>query len=115
MKIKVALIILVVVCVGLGLGLISRNKQAAEEHQKDLDVIATHSNQLVETTVKLDEQKQVNLKYEKDLSERKADMAKLSNDLAQTSESLGKTETALKTALEETAKRDAKIAELESQ
>src|SRR3954463_13946997 len=115
MKIKVALLVLVLVCVGLGLALVSRNKQAAEENQKDVDVILYHSNQWAETSAKLEEQKQVNFKYEKDLTDRKAEISKLSNDLTQTTDNLTKTEAALKTALEEGAKRDTKITELENQ
>lgn len=115
MKTKVALIVLILVCAGLGIALISRNKQAMEQHQQDVDRVVYHSNQLVETSGKLDEAKQVNLNLEKDLAERKTNIAKLSNELTQTTENLSKTEAALKAALEETAKRDAKISELENQ
>ena len=115
MKTTVALIVLLLACVGLGVALVTRNKQAAEQHQHDNEVILYHSNQLVDANSKLEEQRQVNSNLEKDLSARKADISKLSTDLTQTGESLSKTEAALKAALEETAKRDAKIAELESQ
>jgi chromosome segregation ATPase len=115
MKTKVALVVLILVCAGLGIALVSRNKQATETHQKDVDVILYHSNQWVETTAKLEEQKQVNLNLEKDITARKTDISALSNNLTQTAESLSKTEAALKTALEENAKRDARISELEQQ
>ncbi len=122
MKNKVPVIVLLLVCVGLMIALLSLKQQTAAEHKSDVDIIVTSSNQLVESSSRLDEQKQVNLKYEKDLADRKTDLAKLSNDLTQTSESLTKTESnlskseaALKAALEETAKRDARITELESQ
>ncbi|WP_040550916.1 hypothetical protein [Pedosphaera parvula] len=115
MKTKVALIVLLLGCVGLGVALVSRNKQAAEQHQQDTESILEKSNHWVETSLKLEEQKQVSLNLEKDLAARKSDISKLSNDLTQTGENLNKTEAALKSALEETAKRDAKIAELESQ
>jgi chromosome segregation ATPase len=115
MKTKVAFIVLILACAGLGIALISRNKQAMEQHQQDVERVVYHSNQLVETSGKLDEVKQVNLNLEKDLAERKTNIARLSNELTQTSESLNKTEAALKAALEETAKRDVKISELENQ
>jgi|HubBroStandDraft_6_1064221.scaffolds.fasta_scaffold501633_2 chromosome segregation ATPase len=115
MKTKVALIIVILIALALGAALITRNKQAADEHKKDLDLITLHSNQLVETTSKLDEQKQVNISLEKDMTARKAEVTQLSNDLSQTTEKLNKTEADLKSAMEEAAKRDAKIAELESQ
>jgi chromosome segregation ATPase len=115
MKTKVAFIVLILACVALGIALISRNKQAMEQHQQDVERVVYHSNQLVETSGKLDEVKQVNLNLEKDLAERKTNISKLSNELTQTSESLNKTEAALKAALEETAKRDVKISELENQ
>ncbi|SRR5581483_456354 len=115
MKIKVALIVLVLVCLGLTLGLISRNKQAKETENKLTAQVDLLSNNWVTVSGQLDEQKQVNLKDEKDLADRRTEIAKLSNDLSQTSETLIKTEAELKAAMEENAKRDAKIAELESQ
>ena len=114
MKTKVALIILILIALALGAGLITRNKQAAEEHQKDVAEVITYSNREVQITAKLDEQKQVNLDLEKDITARKADIAQLSNDLSTTTEKLTKTEADLKSAMEEQAKRDQKISELEN-
>jgi chromosome segregation ATPase len=115
MKTKVALVILVLACIGLGVGLIVRNQQANDQHNKDVEDNKALSNRWSETSIKLEEQQQVNLNLTNDLAARKTDLAKLSNDLVQTTEDLGKKETALKAALEETAKRDAKISELETQ
>ena len=115
MKTKVTFIILIAIAVGLGVGLISLKNQANEQHQTDVEKILSNSNEWVHTTALLDDQQQKNLALEKEMTARKTELAKLSNDLSQTSESLSKTETALKTAMEENAKRDAKINELESQ
>jgi chromosome segregation ATPase len=115
MKTKVALIVLILMCVALGVVLMSRSRQAAEEHQRDVEIIVAKSNELVRTTTALEEEKQTNLKLNKDADERKSDMAKLSNDLSVATENLAKSEVALKSALEETAKRDAKITELETE
>src|SRR6267378_4090207 len=115
MKTKVALIIFILASVGLGVALIFRNQEAAEQHTKDVEVSVDLSNRWSETSIKLEEERQVHLSLEKDVAARKADIASLSNLLAQTTETLTNTEASLKTSMEETAKRDAKIADLEKQ
>src|SRR5215472_1708868 len=115
MKIKVFILILTLIILGLGAALITRNKQAADEHSKDVALMDQTSNELVHTTRDLNDQKQVNLTLEKDMSARKAEILQLSNNLSQTTEKLTKTEADLKSAMEEAAKRDQKIADLESQ
>jgi chromosome segregation ATPase len=115
MKTKVALIIFILVSVGLGVALIFRNQEAAEQHTKDVEVSKDLSNRWSETSIKLEEERQVHLSLEKDVAARKADIANLSNVLAQTTETLTNTEASLKTSMEETAKRDTKIADLEKQ
>src|ERR1700730_15742441 len=90
MKTKVGLIILIVICLGLGIALLQRNKQAAEEHQQDLNAILDHSNHWVQASAKLHEQEQVNLALQKDMGDRKTDISKLSNELSQASESINK-------------------------
>jgi chromosome segregation ATPase len=115
MKTKVLTIILVLVVLALGGALITRNKQAADQHKEDQAKIDQFSNELVTATGNLNEQKQVNLNLEKDVTSRKTEVTQLSNDLSQATEKLTKTEADLKTAMEDAAKRDAKIAELENQ
>ena len=115
MNTKAGYIILILICAGLVAFLIYNNKQSAEQKKNDQDRILTLSNQLVETSVNLDDYKKVNLTLEGELTKTRADGAGLSNNLNQVTASLTKTEAELKTALEEMAKRDAKIAELESQ
>jgi chromosome segregation ATPase len=115
MKTKVPIIILVLIALALGAALITRNKQAADEHKEDLAKISQASNELVTTTANLNEQKQVNLNLEKDAEGHKTQILQLSNDLSQTTEKLTKTQADLKAAMEDAAKRDQKIAELENQ
>ena len=115
MKTKVALIILLLVCLGLAGGLLHLNQKAEEQHKEDVVVINQHSNEWVNTSKSLEEERQNNLKLAKDVADRKEDINRLSNDLTKSSESLARTESALKAAQAETAKRDARIAELENQ
>jgi chromosome segregation ATPase len=115
MKTKVIIVVLLLIAVGLCIGLITVKNEATKQHDEDVDKILYHSNQWSDVSAKLEEQKQVNLNLEKDITARKDDISKLSNDLSQTSETLAKSQADLKAALEETAKRDARIAELESQ
>jgi predicted RNase H-like nuclease (RuvC/YqgF family) len=115
MKTKVIIVVLIVIVVGLVIGLVSIKNDAQKQHEEDADKILYHSNQWSEVSSKLEDQKQVNLTLEKDIESRKADISKLSNDLSQASENLAKTQADLKASIEEQAKRDARIAELESQ
>ena len=115
MKTKVPFIILGLVVVALGIALITRNKQAADQHKDDQAKIDQFSNELSTTTGNLNEQKQVNLNLEKDVAARKDEVTQLSNNLSQTSEKLTKAQADLKAAMEDAAKRDQKIAELENQ
>jgi chromosome segregation ATPase len=115
MKTKIAFVIVLVICVGLGIALITRNKQAAEQHDADVQTAKNLSDQLVSITTKEADLERVNTALDKDLTVRKTEVVKLSNDLTQVSQNLAKSESALKSALEENAKRDAKIAELENQ
>src|SRR5262245_46034484 len=103
MKTKAILIALGVVSAILAISLITTSKKAADVHKVDTENIATLSNQLNNASANLEEQKQVNLTLEKDMTARKGDISRLSNDLAQVSENLAKSDAALKSAIEETA------------
>lgn len=115
MKNLIGVIILAVVCVGLGVALMTTKKQATTERKKDTETISTLSNQWVETSGKLEEQKQVNLALEKDVAARKADYNDLTNKFSEVASVLAQTEDSLKLTKEEVTKRESQIAELEQQ
>ena len=124
MKNRVGLIVLVLVlvCVGLGIALIAIKKQTGEQQRDYVEKTTGLSNSLVQTSEQLDRQKQVNAELESDRERQKKAFETLTNSftrvltsLSHVSNNLVKTEIALKTSQEETARRDAKIAELEAQ
>jgi uncharacterized protein (DUF3084 family) len=122
MKNKLGLVLLVLVCLGLGIGLLLVKNQAAEQKRADTERLLGVSNDLKQTSFKLEEQKQVSTMLEKDLDAQKHALNDLSNnlnkvstDLTQTTASLAQSQAALKVSQEEVQKRDAKIAELETQ
>jgi len=115
MKTIVGYVILVLICAVLAGILIRNNQQAADRKQKDEAKILNLSRQWEDTSAKLEEHKQVILTLEGELTKSKTEGASLSNNLNQVSANLFKTEAELKAAREEMAKRDAKIAELETQ
>jgi chromosome segregation ATPase len=115
MKTKVSIVILALMAVALGIALISLKQQADKQHNDDVDKYVVISNQLNDVTGKWDDQKQVNSTLQKDLDAGKEAYLKLSNTLTQTTESLDKTQASLRAQQEETAARDAKIAELTAQ
>ena len=115
MKTMIGVIILAVLCLGLGVAVFTTRKQAAEQKKKDTETISTLSNKWVETSGKLDEQKQVNLVLEKDVVSRKQQFSELTNKYSDVAGALVKTEDFLKASKEDVAKRDAKIADLEQQ
>src|SRR5262245_1226315 len=122
MKNRIALILLGLLCLGLGIAVITIRNNAVEQRRTDTESIMGFSNKWVETSTKLEDQKQVNALMEKDLDVRKNALLELTNNLvtvssnlADTVANLTKTEASLKTSQEELAKRDAKITELEAQ
>ena len=115
MKTKMGYIILVLICAVLVGILIYNNKQATDQKKHDEASIIVLSNQWSETRANLEEQKQVNLTLEGELNKSRTEGASLSNNLNQVAANLTKTEAELKAARDEMAKRDAKIAELETQ
>ena len=115
MKTTIGVIILAVLCLGLGVVLFTSKKQAAEEKRKDTETISTLSNQVVATSDKLTEQKQVNLTLEKEVETRKQQQTELTNKITEVTAALVKTEDFLKASKQDVASRDAKIADLEKQ
>ncbi|SPE51829.1 conserved exported hypothetical protein [Verrucomicrobia bacterium] len=119
MKNRIGIIIGVIICLALVVAVITIKQQATRQKDNDAETILTLSNKWVDTSGKLDEQKQVTAMLEKDLDGQKKSFSDLTNDFsrvstekAQTEAALAKTQTEFK---EEVAKRDAKITELESQ
>jgi len=107
-------IIIIMVCISLvlGIALLRTQKQAEEQRHVDEESILLHSNQWVQTRVKLDEQSKVNFSLETNLTDRLTELKSVSNKLVDVSGNLAKVEAEVKAAQEELAKRDAKIAEL---
>ena len=119
MKNRTGIVILAVLCLGFGIALIGVRREAIKQKANDTDTILTLSNKWVDTSSKLDEQKQVATMLEKDLENQKKSFNKslddLTNNFTQVTSDLIKTEAALKASREEAAKNEAKIAELETQ
>ena len=122
MKNRIGLVVLVLLCLGLGIGLVTTRKQAADQQKTDADKILDYSNTVMSVKKQLDDQKQVNAMFEKDLDTQKKAYVELTNtytqvsaNLAQVSGTLSKTEESLKNTLQEVAKRDTRISELETQ
>jgi chromosome segregation ATPase len=109
------LIILTLVCVGLAIALVVNQTNTSKDLKLAETQILTHSNNWVETSEKLDEQRKVNITLTNDLAARIQDMGALTNQITATSNTLAKTEDSLKAAQDEVAKRDTQIAELETQ
>jgi chromosome segregation ATPase len=112
MKNRLILVILCLVCGGLVIALLVRESQSTKKQQVATETIVTLSNKWDETSAKLKEQQQVNLDFENDLKVQRESFSNLTNAYTDLSAKLDKTETTLK---EEVARRDAKIADLESQ
>jgi chromosome segregation ATPase len=116
---RAGLIVLILLCLGLGAALLYVRKQAAEDKRVYNDRILTLSNNWSETSVKLEDQKQVTTLLEKDIQKQKEGFEKslteLTNEYSQTLASLAKSESSLKSAQEELTRRDQRIAELENQ
>ncbi len=121
-RIGVVILVLVLVCVGLGVALFAIKQKAAEELHDAAVTNSALSNNVVQINDQLDRQKQVNADLYADREKRIKEFQSLTNKylesltaLAQVSNNLAQTEVALKASQEETAKRDAKIADLETQ
>jgi hypothetical protein len=115
MKPMIGVIILAVLSLGLGIALFTTKRQAAEEKHKDTQTITEKSNQVVQLTADLGEQKQVNVLLSNDLSVVRTDATAISNNFTEVKATLEKTEKSLEETKQEVARRDAKIADLEKQ
>jgi hypothetical protein len=119
MKIKFAFLIFLVLSVALGVTLFVTHRKATEQHESDVKTILYHSNQWQQAVAKWDDEKQTNARLNNDLDTQKKAYADLTNGFSLVSANLTKTEATLQTTIqqdkEEIARRNAKIAELESQ
>lgn len=115
MKNRMGIIILTLACVALAITLVVNQSNAAKDRKAAEAQILTHSNNWVETSEKLDEQRKVNNTLTNDLAARQMDLVTLTNQITDTSNALAKTEDSLKAAQDEVTKRDAQIADLETQ
>lgn len=115
MKNRMGIIILTLACVGLAIALVLNQSNATKERKTAEGQILLHSNNWVEQSEKLDEQRKVNIELTNSLTARVQDLATLTNQLTETSNTLTKTEDSLKAAQDEVAKRDSQISDLEAQ
>jgi septal ring factor EnvC (AmiA/AmiB activator) len=122
MKSKVAIVILVLVCLGLGVVLVTEQRKHAQEKKELDDRIALQTDSLQKTSGKLEEQVQVNMSLEKDLTTRSNDLVQLSNNLGKVLGDLEKSDAQAKATAEqlrvaqvELAKKDQRINELDGE
>jgi chromosome segregation ATPase len=108
-------IVLGAVCVGLFVALFTTNKRADEQHREDTDKILGQSNRWFEADKQLTEQRTVNQNLEKVISEAHDQFSHLTNKFTELSGTLIRTEDSLRATQDEVAKRDQKIAALETQ
>lgn len=115
MKNLIGVIILAVICLGLGVVLVTTKKQAGEEKRVATDKIISLSNEWVQTSGDLIEQRQVNIMLTNDLTVARTEFSNLSNKLTDVQSTLVKTESSLKASQSALAERDQRIAALETQ
>jgi len=119
MNSKTLTVLLAVGLAGLAAGWVYTSKQAAEERTMAFSRISSLSNELVQTTVQLTDQKSVNGRLNTDLSQRESELAAISNKWTTVTGELVKTEAEAKAASEaaraEIEKRNSRITELEGE
>lgn len=119
MNSRIAATLLALVCLLLGAGWIYRHYLASTEKKKDVETIKHYSNEWIQTSQKLEEQKLVNLSLERDYTSQAEELKHYSNNLANVSANLAKTQAdakaAAETAKDELHKRDLRISELENE
>jgi chromosome segregation ATPase len=108
MKNQTGIIVLILLCVILGVALILNQTRSVKRQNTAAETILSLSNTLGQTSAKLEEQKEVNSEIETRLEQQKVALLDLTNTLNQTSADL-------KYSQEQVVKKDARIADLESQ
>src|SRR2546430_3283574 len=86
MKNRVGIVILVLAAVILGIALISVKRESVKDRNEAVIRIDTFSNKWVETSGKLDEEKQNAARLYEDLDKRKQAYTELSNNFTERSE-----------------------------
>jgi chromosome segregation ATPase len=121
-RIGIIVLVLVFVCVGLGIVLTAVKRRAGDEQRDYAERNTALSNNLVQANDQLERQKQVTADLYTEREKHLKELDVLTNKYVQSltaftqvSNNLVKTELALKDSQMETAKRDVKIAELQSQ
>jgi septal ring factor EnvC (AmiA/AmiB activator) len=119
MNSRIAATLLALLCLLLAAGLIYRHSTATKDKKQDTATIVHYSNEWVETSHKLDEQKMVNLSLERDYASQGEELKTYTNKLATVSADLLKTQAEAKSAAEiakeEVRRRDVRIGELETE
>jgi len=115
MKNQTGIIVLILICVALIAAIIWSQRQSTLQRSRDEASIGSYSNKWVDTSASLDQQRQVNTSLEGDLKKQRDSFLDLTNNYTQVSSNLEQTQTTLKSTREDVARRDAKIADLESQ
>lgn len=115
MKNKIVLVILAVICVGLLIGLFAIKKTGEEQHTADVNSIVDFSNQVVNTSLKLNDLNQVNLALTNDLAASRQQIEEISNNLATTTATLAASQSDLAGAQGQITNLNSRISDLESQ
>jgi chromosome segregation ATPase len=116
---KVAIVILIALSLGLGVALLYRHNQAVKTQRYDLAEKAALTNKLNETQEKLEEQERIAMYLQTNLTLTTQERDAISNHLIKVNSDLARTQQDAQAAAEaakaEMAKREARIAELETQ
>lgn len=122
MSTRIGLIVLALLAIGLTVGLVVVRKQAIQSERESADRIGALSNNLVQASTSLEQQRTKTTQFEEDLEKSRQAFAEVSNNLtqvsanlAQANSSLAKTEASLKATEEEVKRRDSRITELTGQ
>ena len=119
MNSKTLIILLALGIAGLATGWVITSHQATQQHELAVSRIGSLSNELVQTTVQLTDQKSVNARLNTDLTQRETELSTVSNKWTSVTAELLKTEAEAKAASEaakaEIDKRNARITELEGE
>lgn len=115
MKTRVGIVLLILICAGLVGALIWLQKQSGQQRTRDARSIESYSNQVVKTSALYDQQRQYNAEIVDRVRKQDEVLLGLTNTVNSLSSNLEKSQASLKATQEEVAKRDTRIAALESQ
>jgi septal ring factor EnvC (AmiA/AmiB activator) len=112
---RTGIVVLILICAVLIAALLWNRKQASHRQQADEVNLDTYSNKWVETIASLEQQRQVNASLDNDLRKHQQDFTNLTNAFTRVSAALQESAAALRSARDDIARRDARIAALETQ